>query len=1238
MAINQPKPPRIVSSRASAVLNTSPESMTWDVNLLAAWLLLLRDYYGEETPGFKLLRPTSSGTLDWTQIPKGLKAQSISMSIKPEDSVTTIQRLVSEEFERENDGDSPGLTYHTGVLTLRDDEVKNFGSQQQILKIFEGLNLELLLTVVKSGKESTVSVWGNSSSQRAFSPCRVLRSFTQVFERVSSQQSTQVDEIESITDLDIEKMHSFNFKTDCKKVKDPECLHALINTHYTEHPEKIALSSTAKDMTYHELGQISAAIAHFLGKRGTRPGDVIGICLEKSVWTIATLLGVLRAGAAYVPMDPSYPPNRVRQIIEQADIRRIVANETIQDKLGDINADIIFLPTIEDLEIPDDWTKELDMSVHNPAYIIFTSGSTGIPKGAVQQHQAVSISLIECIEAFGVDRSTRFMQFSSLAFDASIMELWSPLVAGGCVCVPSEEERSSDLEMTMRSLKVTDAWLTAGLAKQLRPENLPDLRRLSVGGEALSEDVLRTWSDKVQLNNVYGTTETGVWDTMKNAMKAGDNPNNIGRGIGNVACWISDPSNPQRLRPVGAEGELLIQSSSLALGYLKAPELSASVFLHPSSLKWGSLIPASEGSRIYRTGDMAKFNADGDIVFVGRQSGFIKIRGLRVDLSEVEHAINSADCARRSAIVLPEAGEGDVEMVAFVETTANYQSRLVDDMHDHLSETLPTYMIPSVFIPMEKLPLTTSGKLDRQRLRSDLSRMSQKSLQSFRRGGGGGGGDGATTFSKIPATRSAAIEISCMVADQLSNRDEAYANSLRGKNFPLETVGLSSMRLASLTTLLRKKFNKKIKIGDLRRQALTVCDVEDLVSENKHEHPDDNEARNLIDDLTKLKPKLHFGSSRRKTIFLTSITGFLGSQILRSLLQSPEIEHIIGLVRAKSKEEAMEKVEHQAKLGKWWKSAFRNRIEIWLGDLSKPQFGLEVSQRSRLWGRDDYRPVDGIIHNGARVNWMESYQELELVNVHSTIDILSGLSEMESPCPLIYISGGYMPSEHESIYEIAQKLSSAPGYDQTKFVSELLLGEYNKHLDKSKRHAPKARTIIPGFIVGTRQEGIAHQEDFLWRLSFSISRLQAVSMDLLTHINVAGVDQVSDLVSDALLQPDRYSTTTIKCYDGVNISTLCNILEDKLDIQIRKVEHAEWMRILRTDIDEADFDHPFAPVFEWLQSNSLGTPSQGSLFNEEDIVKALERSVEYLKGTGYFSDENHRSGTRKADRFTRSSC
>jgi thioester reductase-like protein len=183
--------------------------------------------------------------------------------------------------------------------------------------------------------------------------------------------------------------------------------------------------------------------------------------------------------------------------------------------------------------------------------------------------------------------------------------------------------------------------------------------------------------------------------------------------------------------------------------------------------------------------------------------------------------------------------------------------------------------------------------------------------------------------------------------------------------------------------------------------------------------------------------------------------------VLRSLFEHQEIECIIGLVRASDEEQARNKVQHHSELGRWWKPEFQDRIEFWTGDLSKPMLGLEQSKWERLFSTDSTKRIDGIIHNGARVNWMDSYEELELCNVHSTAEILFGLSKMEFPRDLIYISGGYMPKGPESHLEIARKLSGASGYEQTKFISQLLLNQYNKHLDRLGSNVERARTVLP---------------------------------------------------------------------------------------------------------------------------------------------------------------------------------
>ncbi|CAI7662353.1 unnamed protein product [Penicillium palitans] len=620
-------------------------------------------------------------------------------------------------------------------------------------------------------------------------------------------------------------------------------------------------------------------------------------------------------------------------------------------------------------------------------------------------------------------------------------------------------------------------------------------------------------------------------------------------------------------------------------------------------------MPPMKGSRVYRTGDLGKFDETGDVILLGRQTGYVKIRGLRVDLGEVENAINSCLKTGRSAVVLSEHEAIDSEIVAFIETS-DRQSELAETISDQLRESLPEYMIPSAFVQIYSLPLTLSKKIDRQKLRRQFSEMSQKDIRKCRRGG-----SLSDEFPQLPETKFMAIEISNMIADMVENKDEEFASYIRGRDFSLVKTGLTSMQLVTLVNMIRRRYQKKLKIETLHKD-VTVSNIADGLTGIIELERKEGDSRNLIADLVKLKPKLDFIQARSATVFLTSITGFLGSQVLRSLLENPEIGRVIGLVRAKDELEARRKVQEHGELGRWWQPDYQDRIEVWTGDLSRPKLGLEESKWDRLFTGKGTKRVDCIIHNGARVNWMNSYEELEKVNIHSTIEILSGLSKMDSPCKLIYVSGGYMPTETESHTQIARKLSEASGYDQTKFMSQLLLAEYNRHLNRENIKSQKAQTVIPGFIVGSQKEGIAHSEDFLWRLAFTITRLKAVS-----------VDQVSNLITDVFLQPEMYPSEAIRCTDGVRVSTFCDALSRVMGLPIERMEHDKWMTLLQAEVEGADFDHPFMPMLRWFEENTwqfMGDQDdipKNSHFDMKETVLALESSVKYLMGIGYLSHD-----------------
>ncbi|KAJ5358205.1 hypothetical protein N7541_005363 [Penicillium brevicompactum] len=1221
----------VLSACNTVVLKSmSPDQDAQKAVVLAAWAVLLRDYRAPHTPTFAHIteRERHQLTEDRRPYPDGLRCQRVFI---PFETDATIEQLKETTLQTIQGNDWTDLATCKDITAAAIFPKRQTQISAQLLALLE---VELLLVVSETNE---CSIFNDKSKKPEFQLNGLLQSFSNIYNTFLEEPTLSVLEISAVTSFDVGKFQEINGGRKKSANGSPKCLHVLINENYHRRGESIALASTSEEVTYAQLGKASAATAHHLKKMGINAGETVGVCMDRSIFTIVTIVGILRAGAAYAPIDPTSPIGRISQVVQRADIKFLVTEDQLCGKFQDLEATLVTSSQLKNAETPENWLEEANIDAAKPVYFMFTSGSTGIPKGVIHGHGAVSISLIECIKHLGIDTSTRYMQSASLAFDASILEVFAPLVAGGCLCMISKEERDNDLESVMEGLKVSHAWLTPSMVAQIEPDSLPSLRSLSVGGEPPSAELLSIWGERVELNNLYGTTEAGVWDTAKRGIKAGDNPKNIGQGIGNTACWITDPSDVQRLMPFGAEGEMLIQSPYLAIGYLKDLEREQQALLHPSRLRWAPFMPPMEGSRVYRTGDLAKFDGNGDVIFLGRQTGYVKIRGLRVDLGEVETAINSCLKSGRSAVILSEHEGQDTEIVAFVETTDYPDDQLAGQMDDKLSLLLPKYMIPTAFVPTDSMPLTLSKKINRQELRSLLSKMNKNDLQVCRKGG-----SSILDCSEIPEGRKLAIEISKLIAAMFENTDSEFASSLRGKNFPLSKIGLTSMQLVSIVNLIRKRYNKKISIEDLQQNDLNVYNLEDFLAGRKGIQRQISYARDLIDDLAKLKPKLEFVKHREATVFLTSITGFLGSQILRTLLENPNIKCVIGLVRARDEKHAQEKVQNYGRLGRWWNPAYLDRIEFWTGDLSKPKLGLEDAKWDRLFSTDPNQSVDGIIHNGARVNWMETYEDLKLVNIHSTVDILSGLSKMDSPCPLIYVSGGYMPMKPESDYQIAKRLSEASGYDQTKFMSQLLLTEYNRHLDRSESTGERARTVIPGFIVGTQKEGIAHTEDFFWRFAFSIARLRCVS-DNLQYLTVAGVDQVSNLITDAFLEPEKYTSETMCCVDGVRVATLCEVLSKHMDISIKKMDHQEWMELLRKDVEEADFDHPFMPVLSWFKENiwqfecDPDSIPENRYFTSEETISALGRSVKYMMNIGYLSKELNQNKVNSSTIFSRSS-
>lgn len=496
------------------------------------------------------------------------------------------------------------------------------------------------------------------------------------------------------------------------------CIHQLFEAQVERTPNAIALVFEDKQLSYHELNARANQLAHYLQSVGVEPEVLVGICVERSLEMVVGLLGILKAGGAYLPLDPTYPAQRLAFMVEDAQISVLLTQEKLVAELPDLETRILLDADWGVISLASRENPVSGVTPENLAYVIYTSGSTGRPKGVMIQHQSLVNFTKTAIATYALTQCDRILQFASISFDAAAEEIYPCLSCGATLVLRTDEMLSSgsrfeqkcrDLALTVLDLP-TAYWheLTEDLAtaELLLPESL---RLVIIGGEqALGERVI-TWqkyAGNSTLVNTYGPTETTVVATMYKL--AGDRLSKlpIGRAISHVQTYVLDRS--LKPLPIGVAGELYISGVNLARGYLNRPELTAQKFIpHPFSNQLGA--------RLYKTGDLVRYLPDGNIEFLGRTDEQVKSRGFRIEIGEIEAVLSQHPEVKETAIAAREDVSGDKRLVAYV--VARQQSApTTSDLRRFLSEKLPPYMIPAVFVQIAALPLTPSGKLDRRSL------------------------------------------------------------------------------------------------------------------------------------------------------------------------------------------------------------------------------------------------------------------------------------------------------------------------------------------------------------------------------------------------------------------------------------------------------------------------------------------------------------------------------------------
>ena len=503
---------------------------------------------------------------------------------------------------------------------------------------------------------------------------------------------------------------------------DESCIHELFEAEVERTPNARALVFGERSISYQELNERANQLAHCLRRYGAGPDVLVGLFVERSLDSLIALLGILKAGSAYVPLDPAYPAQRLTFILADSNVNLLVTQEAVRHRLPKTKSRVISLDGGWDHIVKEPVTSPvMGATAENLAYVIYTSGSTGRPKGVAMSHRPVCNLTTWQKQRSAMGAGAKTLQLASLSFDVSVQEIFSTLCTGGIlVLIPEELRRDPKaLLRLITSRSIERIFLPFSSLQQLADAALREgmvptsLREIMTAGEQLRitpqiEGMLRQL-DECTLYNQYGPTETHVvmsFYPLKGTPQDWPKLPPIGRPIANTQMYVLD-EHRQPL-PIGAIGELYIGGACLARGYLNQPELTAERFIADS-------FSECPGARLYRSGDLARYLPDGNLEFVGRVDDQVKVRGYRIELGEVESALSQNANVRRTAVAVREGTDGEKRLVAYIVPKTKW-SASPSELREFLQEWLPDYMIPSLFISLDSLPLTPSGKVDRKAL------------------------------------------------------------------------------------------------------------------------------------------------------------------------------------------------------------------------------------------------------------------------------------------------------------------------------------------------------------------------------------------------------------------------------------------------------------------------------------------------------------------------------------------
>ena len=775
---------------------------------------------------------------------------------------------------------------------------------------------------------------------------RLSSHYTNILNAILENTEIKIADIDMLSE---EERHQILYDFNNTKVDYPrnKTIVDLFEEQVEKTPDNIAVVFEDQKLTYRELNEKANQLARFLLANNASLGDIVGILLDKSVESIISILGILKIGATFLPIDVNYPNERIDYMLRDSKATILLTNQSFVHKANDTAQPLLIELESNYFSQYDTHNLEMEYGVDNLAYIMYTSGSTGNPKGVMVTHQNI-VRLVKNNRFITFDKNEHILQTGSIVFDACTFEIWGALLNGFELFIMKKEDLLDAylLEQYLKKNKITTLWLTAPLFNQLcetNPSMFETVKKLLTGGDVLSPkhiNAVRKVCPDLTIINGYGPTENTTFSCCFTIDKKYTQSIPIGKPISNSTAYIV--SNSGHLCPIGVPGELWVGGDGVAKGYLNNENLTNEKFIDN---------PFGEG-RIYKTGDLVKWLPNGNIEFMGRIDNQVKIRGFRVELSEINNQILENPLIKEAFTTIQTINNVK-HICSYIVTKNDFD---LEELKLELTNYLPDYMIPSYFVTLKKLPINQNGKVDKKALPKDLNQL--VSIHSFKEASSAEENLLLSLFKKVLSNDNIGIT---------DNFFEVGGDSLTAMKLQVEAIS-NDLNIAYADIFRYGTVEKIIKNLSSKKEV-----------KNDYNTSYDKYNRLLANNTLAIQP-LECAPTTVGNVLLTGFTGFLGAHILDSFLKK-ETGKIYCLIRDKNNMSARERLFNV--LHFYFENKYDmlvdDRIILVEGDITFEHFGLSHKDYKKLGN-----VINTVIHSAALVKHYGIYKDFEAINVNGT--------------------------------------------------------------------------------------------------------------------------------------------------------------------------------------------------------------------------------------------------------------